>query len=143
MPTNIFRQFLLDTIERLDAYEAAWAPDMAIALGSAAGNAAARAGHLAAIHGHPELYRRSLDFGALADWPAVKGYLAECLAATVPDAPPPVADTLTAADVARLLGVDVRTVWRRRNDETLPPPIKLGRLVRWPRAEFEKWLASN
>jgi predicted DNA-binding transcriptional regulator AlpA len=33
--------------------------------------------------------------------------------------------------VARLLGIDERTVWRRVADETIPRPVKVGRAVRW------------
>lgn len=38
-------------------------------------------------------------------------------------------------DAARLLGCSKATFWRRVADGTFPPPLKLGRVSRWPRSE--------
>jgi predicted DNA-binding transcriptional regulator AlpA len=50
---------------------------------------------------------------------------------------------LTANDLAEMLGIDLRSVWRRKADGTLPQPVQLGRSVRWMRKEVEQWLAGN
>jgi len=39
-------------------------------------------------------------------------------------------------EVAKMLGIGVATVWRRVRDGSLPTPIKLGHMVRWPRSEI-------
>lgn len=45
-------------------------------------------------------------------------------------------------DVAKMLNVSVRSVWRMRDDGRLPPPRKLGKqTLRWDRNELEKWIA--
>jgi len=50
---------------------------------------------------------------------------------------------LTASDLAEMLGIDLRSIWRRKADGTLPQPVQLGRSVRWVRKEVEQWLAGN
>ena len=50
---------------------------------------------------------------------------------------------LTASELAEMLGIDLRSVWRRKADGTLPQPVQLGRSVRWVRKEVEQWLAGN
>lgn len=47
---------------------------------------------------------------------------------------------LTAKDVARILNVSVRTVWRLKSAGRLPPSIGLGRSVRWCASEFMRWM---
>lgn len=37
---------------------------------------------------------------------------------------------------AALLGISRATFWRRVNDQTLPPPIRLGGSTRWRRDEL-------
>ena len=44
---------------------------------------------------------------------------------------------LSAAELAELLGVSARHVWRLRDAGELPAPIRLGRLVRWRRSTVE------
>ncbi|QRZ13734.1 AlpA family transcriptional regulator [Paracoccus methylovorus] len=39
-------------------------------------------------------------------------------------------------EAAPLLGVSVPTFWRRVADGTVPKPIKLGALSRWPQSEI-------
>ena len=48
----------------------------------------------------------------------------------------PVDPLLTAREAAPLLGVSVPTFWRRVADGTIPKPIKLGALSRWPQSEI-------
>ena len=53
---------------------------------------------------------------------------------------PPEPLLLSARDLSSLLGVSTRSVWRLRDSGNLPPPIQLGRLVRWRRAAIDRWL---
>ncbi|MCA1492756.1 AlpA family transcriptional regulator [Ensifer sp. NBAIM29] len=39
-------------------------------------------------------------------------------------------------EVAEILSMSVPTVWRRVADGTIPRPIKLGAMSRWPRSEI-------
>ncbi|KFI27654.1 DNA-binding protein [Haematobacter massiliensis] len=48
----------------------------------------------------------------------------------------PVDPLLTAREAAPVLGVSVPTFWRRVADGTVPKPIKLGALSRWPQSEI-------
>lgn len=43
---------------------------------------------------------------------------------------------LSIREAAALLGVSVPTFWRRVADGTIPKPIKLGALSRWPHSEI-------
>lgn len=43
---------------------------------------------------------------------------------------------LTAREAAPLLGISVPTFWRRVSDGTIPKPLKLGALSRWPQSEI-------
>lgn len=42
---------------------------------------------------------------------------------------------LTVREAAGLLHLSVPTFWRRVADHTVPRPVKLGGLSRWPRSE--------
>ena len=50
---------------------------------------------------------------------------------------------LTAAEVARALGVSTRHVWSLHSRGQLPPPRRLGRAVRWLRSELLDYLESG
>lgn len=39
-------------------------------------------------------------------------------------------------EVAGILSMSVPTVWRRVADGTIPKPVKIGALSRWPRSEI-------
>ena len=39
-------------------------------------------------------------------------------------------------EAAPLLGISVPTFWRRVADGTVPRPIKLGKVSRWPQSEI-------
>lgn len=64
---------------------------------------------------------------------------------------PPVEDTpskeksglIDANEVARLLGVSSRMVWRLRDSGKMPRPTKIGSLVRWPRGVIEDWIEAG
>ncbi|MEI4473357.1 helix-turn-helix transcriptional regulator [Frigidibacter sp. MR17.24] len=45
---------------------------------------------------------------------------------------------LTAREGAEMLQVSVPTFWRRVADGTIPKPIKLGALSRWPQSEISE-----
>jgi prophage regulatory protein len=50
---------------------------------------------------------------------------------------------LTAADLADLLQVSVRTVWRLRSSASIPLPLRIRGSVRWNREEVERWLEQG
>jgi len=50
---------------------------------------------------------------------------------------------LTVRDVAFLLGLGERTVWRLCGDGKLPPPISIGRSRRWTRQTIEEYVAEK
>lgn len=50
---------------------------------------------------------------------------------------------LTAADVATLVRCSIRTVYRLADQGSIPKPVRLGRLIRWPREPFERWIADG
>ena len=50
---------------------------------------------------------------------------------------------LTVNDVAWLLNCSARTVYRLADSGRIPPPVRLGRLVRWSRRTLEVWLAEG
>lgn len=51
--------------------------------------------------------------------------------------PVPIDDPLVTADAgAAILNVSVATFWRRVADGTIPQPLKLGSLSRWPKSEI-------
>ncbi|MBX8812138.1 MULTISPECIES: helix-turn-helix transcriptional regulator [Pseudochrobactrum] len=48
-----------------------------------------------------------------------------------------ITDTLlTAREGAQVLQVSIPTFWRRVADGTVPKPVKIGALSRWPRSEI-------
>jgi excisionase family DNA binding protein len=50
---------------------------------------------------------------------------------------------LTAEQVGELLQVSSRTVQRWALEDASMPALRLGRTVRFPRAEFERWLERS
>lgn len=55
----------------------------------------------------------------------------------------PPALTANAGQVAKMLGVSVRQVWRLHTTGRLPKPVRLGNCVRWRRAEVEAFVAAG
>lgn len=49
---------------------------------------------------------------------------------------------LKAREVADMLRISIPSLYRRISDGTIPPPIKLGHLSRWSRAEVMAALAK-
>jgi excisionase family DNA binding protein len=50
---------------------------------------------------------------------------------------------LTDAEVAILLAISRRQVWRLVNTGELPPPIRFGRSTRWRRNDIERCLNNK
>ena len=50
---------------------------------------------------------------------------------------------LNASEVAAALGVSQRSVWRLSATGEIPPPVRIGRSVRWRRAAIESWLVRE
>ena len=54
-----------------------------------------------------------------------------------------IAALLDVRAVASLLACSSRTVYRLADGGKMPRPVKLGALVRWPRAAIEEWVAGG
>jgi excisionase family DNA binding protein len=69
--------------------------------------------------------------------------------ASEPSAAPPQlpadldAATYTVPDVARLLQVSERHIWRMSDRKAIPGKIRLGRLVRFSKQMVDEWIASG
>ena len=50
---------------------------------------------------------------------------------------------IPASEAAKLLGISERHLWALNTSARLPRPIRLGRSVRWNRAELEAWLVAG
>ena len=50
---------------------------------------------------------------------------------------------LPAAEVAKLLGISQRHLWKLNASGRLPAPIRLGRSVRWRLDELRAWLDAG
>jgi len=55
----------------------------------------------------------------------------------------PAAALLDVRAVAKMLGCSSRHVYRLSDAGLMPPPVKLGALIRWPRRDLDKWLADG
>ncbi|WP_437186684.1 helix-turn-helix transcriptional regulator [Planctomicrobium sp. SH668] len=54
--------------------------------------------------------------------------------------PPPL---LTVDDLAAVLKVSKRTIWRMRSCCQLPKPVKVGGGVRWRKSDIDAWIAQG
>ena len=50
---------------------------------------------------------------------------------------------LTAKQLADLLQLSTRSIWRLKNAAKLPAPIEIGGSVRWKREEVRQWIAEG
>jgi predicted DNA-binding transcriptional regulator AlpA len=50
---------------------------------------------------------------------------------------------ITAAELAEMLNVSLRTLWRWRSGRKVPEPVQLGGVVRWRLDEIRKWIADG
>lgn len=53
------------------------------------------------------------------------------------------AELLDVQCVASMLNCSIRHVYRMTDEGRLPTPVKLGALVRWPRADMMRWIAAG
>jgi excisionase family DNA binding protein len=56
------------------------------------------------------------------------------------DEPETLAALLSVQDVAEVLGCSTRHVHRLKDEGSMPPPVRVGALIRWQRATIEKWI---
>ena len=50
---------------------------------------------------------------------------------------------LTVDGVAKMLACSPRSIYRLADAGRIPPPVRIGGLVRWPRAALEQWIAEG
>ena len=50
---------------------------------------------------------------------------------------------MTADQVAGLLQISARTVWRLRSSGKLPKPVEVGGSVRWNSEQMRMWIAEG
>ncbi len=50
---------------------------------------------------------------------------------------------LSVAQVASLLSCSARHVYRLCDTQRIPPPVRLGTLVRWRKGDIEAWIAAG
>ncbi len=50
---------------------------------------------------------------------------------------------IAAEELAALLNISKRTLWRLRSAGALPSPVQLGAAVRWRLDEIRKWIADG
>ncbi len=51
----------------------------------------------------------------------------------------------TIDDLAAHLGLSTRAIYNRvhRGDDTIPPPVHIGRLLRWQPEQVEEWIDKH
>lgn len=50
---------------------------------------------------------------------------------------------LTGVQVARMLQISIRSLYRLRSGKRLPPSLRIGGLTRWRRTDIETWVAAG
>lgn len=50
---------------------------------------------------------------------------------------------ITAAQLAQLLQVSKRTLWRLCSGKLVPEPLRIGGAVRWPLESVKKWILDG
>ena len=63
--------------------------------------------------------------------------------ATVAPPDPPEQLLISAPEVAKILGISTRSVWRLRSAGKIVPPIEIGGLVRWKKADILAWIDQD
>lgn len=53
---------------------------------------------------------------------------------------PPLPILLTVKQFAKLLDVDIRTVWRLKSNRAIPESVKFGGNVRWRGRDIQIWI---
>jgi excisionase family DNA binding protein len=62
---------------------------------------------------------------------------------TLPPDPATLPALLDVQAVAQLLGCSPRHIYRMSDAGAMPPPVRLGALVRWRRKDIDTWLAGG
>jgi len=52
-------------------------------------------------------------------------------------------ELLEAKSVATVLACSPRMIWKMKDAGTMPPPVRVGRLVRWRREDIENWVREG
>ena len=60
-----------------------------------------------------------------------------------PDPAPSAAQLLDVRAVAQLLACSPRHVYRLADAGRMPPPVRIGHLVRWSRGRLEAWIEGG
>ena len=50
---------------------------------------------------------------------------------------------VTARQVAAMMQISTRTLWRLCSGQKLPAPLRIGGAVRWRLEEIRKWIAAG
>lgn len=50
---------------------------------------------------------------------------------------------LDVSEVADVLGVSTRHVWKMHSSARLPGPVRIGRSVRWRSSDIDQWIAMG
>lgn len=50
---------------------------------------------------------------------------------------------ISAEEVAKLLQLSIRSVWRLRTSGRMPKPIRIGGAIRWRLLDIESWIAQG
>ena len=59
------------------------------------------------------------------------------------DAAPAASVLIDVGQLARLLGVSTRTLWRHVSAGKAPQPVRLGGCTRWRRDDIDRWVADG
>lgn len=66
------------------------------------------------------------------------------MSSTTPRIPDAIAPALIdVGDVASMLSCSTRHVYRLVECKKMPPPVKLGALIRWPRSQIDAWISEG
>jgi excisionase family DNA binding protein len=50
---------------------------------------------------------------------------------------------LTAKEVARMLGISLRTLWRLKSARKFPSPVRIGGSPRWRKSVLLRWIEAG
>lgn len=50
---------------------------------------------------------------------------------------------LTAKEVARMLGISLRTLWRLKSSRKFPNPVRIGASPRWQKSVLLRWIEAG
>ena len=129
-----YRRWLKEGIEAISSI-----PELDLPNFEDAAHTVREAGEIALRLGMPGLYRKCRVRPPMLAIDVAKALLAECLAACPEEKPEPPA-LLSVEEVANMLGVSARTVWRRRSAGEMPEPIQVGGLTKWRREDIEGFI---